>query len=150
MAKRKEPSKTELIARLHRGLRPKLVRGQRRDLALCHIQNLDAIAKGEGNEDILWHWVGGVLTWSRVAQHLGVGVDEMAEQLQLSTRVIDRYRATGRIVFTGPDYQLAKTGVDVMDQLADKVDRPTAIAAADWSEAKITEMSAECAQQRAA
>ena len=51
------------------------------------------------------------------------------------------------MLFTGTDYQIAKAGLDVMDQLAELVDRPTAIAAANWSEAKVAQMVAECRAQ---
>lgn len=39
--------------------------------------------------------------------------------------------------FTGPEYQLAKQGLAWMDDLAAIVDRPTAVAAADWSELQV-------------
>lgn len=126
-----------------RWLRPKLTRDQVRDLALCHLQNLDAIAKGQADEATLWQWVGGCLTWSRVAELLGIGVPEMAEQLHLVKAVVERFGRTGRAVFTGPEYQLAKAGCDVMDQLAERVDRDTAVQAADWSEARCNAMAAE-------
>lgn len=119
-----------------RGLRPKLTDDQRQDLGLAHIVNLDTLARGEADEGTLWEWVGGTLTWSRVAELLQVGVDEMKAQLELVTTVVERYGRTGRAVFTGPEYQLAKAGVGFMDDLAAIVDRATAIAAADWSEAR--------------
>lgn len=147
MAKRKPLSKTELIARLHRGPRPKLTHDQRLDLGLCHAVNLDVIARGEAQESMLWDWVGSVLTWSKAAEMLGLGVDEMVEQLALAERLVSRYGRTGRVAFDGPDYQLAKVGLEVMDQLAHQVDRPTAVAAADWSERRVNEMAAECARR---
>jgi hypothetical protein len=148
--KHKPVSQAELLARMPRAFRPKLDRGQLLDLGLAHIVNLDSIARGEAGEETLWDWVGGTLTWSKVAEALGIEVDAMNEQLQLATRLVERYGRTGRVIFTGEDYQLAKVGVMVMDRLAEKVDRPTAVMAADWSEAKINELSAACAQQRAA
>jgi len=144
--KRKPASKLELIARLHRGLRPKLSRDQLLDLGLCHAFNLDAIARGEAKESMLWDWTGSVFTWSKVAELLQIGVQEMCEQLELAERLVMRYGRTGRVAFDGPDYQLAKVGLEVMDQLAQLVDRPTAVVAADWSEIKINEMAAECAR----
>ena len=127
-----------------RGLRPMLARDQVLDLGLCHISNLDAIARGTAGETVLWHWVGSVLTWSRVAELTGAGVSEMESQLALTTRLIERYGRTGAVRFDGADYQLAKVGLDVMDQLASLADRRTAIAAADWSEARVNRMAAEC------
>ena len=130
------------------GLRPRLDAGQRLDLGLAHYQNLDQLAKGEGNEELLWQIVGGVFTWSRAADLLAArnadytpAVDEMRAQLELVTRLIERYGATGRVLLTGLDYQLAKRGAQVMDELADVVDRHTAIAAAEWSEAKVNALA---------
>lgn len=137
-----------------RGLRPKLSRSQQVDLGLAHLANLDAIARGAAGEEVLWQWVGAVLTWSYVATALEVGSLEMQGQLQLVTRVVERYGITGRVLFSGPDYQDAKIGVDVMDQLAARVDRQTAIAAANWSESRIADMvtriagRATCAAQQ--
>jgi hypothetical protein len=127
-----------------RGLRPCLTRDQILDLGLVHIVNLDRIASGDADEDVLWDIAAAALTWSRVAILLDRGVPEMAEQLGLATRLVQRFGRTGRVLFTGTDYQLAKRGVDVMDQLAQVVDRPTAIAAANWSERKVAQMRAEC------
>ena len=127
-----------------RGLRPRLAPDQVRDLSLVHHVNLDAIATGQADETTLWQTVGGALTWCRVAERLQLGEAEMAQQLQLLERVVERYGRTGRVGFTGEEYQLAKVGVIVMDQLAEQVDRPTAIAAAEWSERKVGELEAAC------
>lgn len=131
-----------------RGLRPKLQADQVRDLAMAHLVNLDAIARGQADVDVLWQWAGGVYTWYRVAQLLGEGEPEMMLQLELSTRVLERRLARGRVIFTGPEYQLAKEGVDVMDALASQVDRATAIAAAEWSEARLSELAAAAKADR--
>lgn len=133
-----------------RGLRQKLARDQLLDLGLVHAVNLDAIARGEADEAMLWDWAGGVLTWSKVAELLQLGVDEMSEQLELATRLVERYGRTGRVAFSGPDYQLAKVGLDVMDLLAEHVDRHTASVAAEWSEARVNEMAQSCAGRVAA
>lgn len=124
-----------------RGLRPWLDAAQVRDLGLAHSVNLDAIARGEADEAILWQWVGGILTWSRVADLLQAGVPEMQAQLELAHRVIERYGRTERVGFSGPDYQAARAGVQVMDLLAELVDKPTAIAAAEWSERRVNELA---------
>lgn len=120
-----------------RGLRPKLHSTQLRDLALAHLVNLDAIARGEADQSLLWQVVGGVLTWSRAAELMQHRVDDMRQQLELVTGLVQRYGRTGRIVFTGPEYQLAKAGVELMDDLAARIDRPTAVAAAEWGEARL-------------
>lgn len=146
--KRRPLSRAELVNRLPRAFRPKLVPDQVRDLALAHVVNLDAIVTGQANEAILWQQVGGTLTWCRVAELLEMGEPEMARQLQLLERLIERYRATGVVAFTGPEYQLAKQGVQVMDLLATLVDRPTAIEAANWGEDRMNQMVQAWADQQ--
>ena len=126
-----------------RWLRPKLSRDQRIDLGLAHMINLTAVSKGHADEDTLWEMVAGVLTWSRVSQMLQAGVPEMLDQLAMVTAMIARYGRTGLVVFTGPEYELAKKGAVVMDLLAEMTDTHTAIEAAAWSEMRVALLSAE-------
>lgn len=133
-----------------RGLRPKLAADQITDLALAHLTNLDLISKGQATEQELWQMVGGVFTWSKAAELMDLGVDEMHAQLELATRVVERYGRTGRIGFTGVEYQAAKRGVEVMDALASTVDRLTAVAAAEWGEQQVNKLAARCSVREAA
>ena len=125
------------------GLRPKLRRDQLRDLALCHLETLDAIAKGEGKSATLWDFAGAALTWSKAAELMQIGEAEMTAQLELALSLIERYRRTGRVAFSGPEYQAAKAGVAVMDQLAEIVDHPRAVIAAEWSERRLQAIEAQ-------
>lgn len=127
-------SQAEMLARLPRAFRPRLRRDQLLDLGLVHHENLDAIATGQAEPALIYDYVGGVLTWWKVAQLLQAGVPEMAVQLELATRLAERLARHGRVLFDGPDLQLARDGVAVMDQLAAIVDRRTALLAAYWSE----------------
>lgn len=147
---RKRCQRRVLPALPPRGLRPKLQPDQVTDLALAHLTNLDLISKGKASEEELWQMVGGVLTWSKAAELLGQGIPEMQAQLELATRVVERYGRTGRIGFSGVEYQAAKLGVDVMDALASAVDKPTAIAAAEWGEREVNKLSAQCSVKKAA
>lgn len=140
--KQRRLTRAELLARMPRALQPGLNAGQQLDLAMCHIVNLDAIASGQAGPSMLWDWIGSVLTWVRAAQLCGAGVPEMADQLDLAVRLIERYGRTGLVRFDGPDYQLAKAGLQVMDELARTIARSTAIAAADWSEIEVNKMAA--------
>ena len=131
------------------GLRPRLRADQVRDLGMAHWMNLDTLARGEGDETLLWQFVGGVFTWSRVADLLAArnpdytpAVDEMRAQLELATRIVERFGAIGKVGLSGLDYQLAKRGAIAMDELAAVVDRPTAVAAAEWSENKVNALAA--------
>ena len=126
-----------------RGLRPRLATDQVRDLGLVHIANLDAIAKGAADVEVLWQVLGGVLTWHRVAQVLDRGEPEMDAQVELMVAVQQRYACTGRVLFTGEEYQLARHGVEVQDALAELVDEHTAVEAATWSEAQVHRLQLE-------
>lgn len=147
---RKHTRRRMIVPLPPRGLRPRLDHGQLVDLGLAHLANLDAIATGRATLEVLWQTAGGVFTWSRVAELLHLGEPEMTTQLHVIEHVILRYQRTGRVGFTGPEYQLAKLGVDVMDELARIVDRPTAVAAAEWSERRIERIAAQCVRRETA
>jgi hypothetical protein len=117
-----------------RWARPKLDRGQLLDIELAHLENLDGIHAGEQNVTLLWHLVEAVFTWSKVAELLKRHEAEMALQLEMATRVVERYGQTGRVEFDGLEYQVARRGVGVMNELARATDVATAQAAATWSE----------------
>lgn len=142
MRSMQRPSRADLLARMPRPFRPKLDALQQRDLAMCHLINLDAIATGAAEPAILWDWVGSVLVWHRAAELMGLGVAEMAPQLEVATRLVERFARTGQVRFDGPDYQLAKIGLQVMDEIARQVDQPTAIAATEWSEVEVNRLAA--------
>jgi hypothetical protein len=117
-----------------RGLRPRLLPQQVRDLAMAHTVNLDEIASGKASPEVMWQTMGGVLTWLRVAQALGRGEQEMQAQHTLLTTIVARYVRTGYVTFAPGEYDLARQGVLVMDILAELVDQATASTAADWAE----------------
>ncbi len=128
------------------------VRMNKRDLVhvgIAHIDTLNDIATGAGTYATLRDWVSNVLTWSWAAEAMSLGVDEMGEQLQVCLRLIERHRRTGRVAFDGPDYQLAKRGVEVMDELASQVPRAIALDAVAWSTLKLLDLCGE-PQQAAA
>lgn len=138
--KRRRLTHAEMLDRLPRAFRPKLAPDQVRDLAVVHLENLDAIANGEGTPELMWQVAGGIFTWHRVAEKLQAGVPEMTALLELVERLIERFKRTGRVGFSGAEYQLARHGVDYMDQLAEIVDRRTAIEAAEYSERLLAEL----------
>ena len=125
------------------GMRPKLRRDQLRDLALCHLEALDSIARGDATSATLWDFAGAAMTWSKAAELMGLGEAEMTAQLELALSLIERYRRTGRVAFSGPEYQAAKAGVEVMDELAEIVDHPRAVIAAEWSERRLNAIEAQ-------
>ena len=98
---------------------------------------------------ILWDFIGGVFQWWKVAQLLGAGMAEMDTQLEVATRLVERYSRTGRVLFDGPDMQLAREGVGQFDDLAGLVDTATAWAAADWAQREVDQLEAAAMQMRA-
>jgi hypothetical protein len=125
------------------GLRPKLDKSQQLDLAVNHWTAVDAIAKGGANIDTLVQYIGGVTTWTFVASALRARNEtpdtiarhaQMMEAFGTVTPLLDRYRRTGRVGFSGTEYQSAKAACETMDQLAAIVDKDVASAAADQSE----------------
>lgn len=146
---RHQPTKAELLNRMPRAFRPRLQASQITELGICHWQNVDAVRAGAADAQVMWSMAGGILTWSRIAELLQAGVPEMKAQLEMMERMIVRWKRTGRIGLSGLDLQLAKDGADFMDQLAALVDKPTAIAAATWSELEVQRL-ADQAQEVAA
>ena len=57
----------------------------------------------------------------------------MPLQFDLAMRLVQRFRTTGGVLSTGPDYQLARVGVDLMDYLAASVDLATGKQASTWA-----------------
>lgn len=124
------------------GLRPRLRSDQLRALALCHIQAMDSIARGDATSATLWQVAEAALAWSRAADLMRIGEVEMTAQLELALSLIERYKRTGRVAFSGPEYQAAKAGVAVMDELAEHTDRATALAACEWADRRVVAMMA--------
>ena len=87
-----------------------------------------------------------MLLWHRAAELMGLGVAEMAPQLGVATRLVERFARTGQVRFDGPDYQLAKIGLQVMDEIARQVDQPTAIAATEWGDIEVNRLASTAGQ----
>ena len=137
---RKRCHRRIVIALPPRSLRPRMTPDTLTTLAIAHNTNLDEISRGTASEQTLWDFCGAVFTWSKVAEMLQQGMQEMTPQLELATRVVERY---GRIGFSGPEYQAAKLGVMMMDALAEAVDVDTAKIAAAWSEDRLNSLVAQ-------
>lgn len=121
---------------------------QVQDLALCHLINLDALVSEATTEEekrrleaTLYQWIGGVLTWHYASRLVHQHEADMDDQLALARTMIRRHHVDGRIGFTGPEYQLAKRGVEVMDALADVTPKVKAIEAANRSEKELARLA---------
>ena len=141
---RKRCHRRPVVAQPPRGLRPRFDAARLTAIGIAHLSTLDEIAHGTSTVQTLWDMAEAAFTWNRVAEVLGTGVPEIAPQLELAARVIERFGKTGRVVFTGPEYQLAKSGVDVMEALASITDVATAEEAAHWSDQMLAKLVQRC------
>lgn len=126
-----------------RWLRPRFDAERLTTIGIVHLSTLAEVASGTATAQTLWDMAEAVFTWHHVAERLGEGLPEMAPQLLLAAKVIERYGATGRIEFQGDEYAQAQTGVDVMDALAIRTDVATAQEAARWSDQYLARLVAE-------
>ena len=134
---------TKPIAKMPRWCRPKLEREKLQQIALMHIAHVDTVVRGEGTIDLLWDILEGILTWSQVAKTIDVGGPEIIAQIDLFQAVLDRYQRTGKVGFSGPEYQLAVTGTVHMEMLSQEVDQLTALRAAQWAERQVMQLKAD-------
>jgi hypothetical protein len=139
---RKRCHRRAIIALPPRGMRERMKPETVTTLAIAHITNLDEISRGTASDQTLWDFCGAVFTWAKVSEMMQQGTEEMAQQLDLAAAVAERYKRTGRVGFSGVEYQAAKRGVQVMDALAEVVDIDTAKLAAAWSEERLNRMVA--------
>lgn len=140
--------KAHLLARMPLAFRPKPQPGPKLkpevlvELSTCLNINLDAIATGQADVHLMWDYVSTTLTFSHIAEALGEGEPEMAAQLELGLSLIQGWVRTGRVLFTGPEYQLAKQGVMQMELLTERCSLPIAVAAAMRSEEQLLALKA--------
>lgn len=138
---RQRLTRDQLLAKAQRAFPVRMKRDQLVHVAIAHIDTLNDIATGSGTFASLRDWASNVLTWYRAAELMGgLGLEEMTAQRDCAARLVERYERTGRVAFDGPDYQLAKHGVDVMDELARQVPRAIALDAVAWSTAMLIEL----------
>lgn len=144
MSRRRIPcapvDKRVIAYRLQRALKSKLQPATVQALSVAHHLNLDAMASGNADDDILWEMGAGMLTWSLIAGELGLGEPETDRQLRLWETVAARSALTGRVAFEAGEYDLAREGVVIMDQLAELVDHITASRCATRSNQLIKQM----------
>lgn len=133
---------------LPRWLRPKLTRDQQRATAIIVLQKLADIHTGVATIDTLWDMTRDAFTWSRVAEKLGAGHEEMLAYLELVTRLVEHYGRTSRVEFASRmQDDEARLAAAWMEDLAALVDRDTAVEAAHWSEACVDSLISAQVQQ---
>jgi hypothetical protein len=145
---RKATRRKKLVPVPPPGLRAKLDAPQLLAVDIAHHANLDTIARGGADANALWDLAGAVLTWHRVAEKIGTGIPEMTEQLHMATAVIERFKRTGKVGFSGTEYQVARAGADQMSALARVADEEVVIEAMAWMHVEINRIAAAALQER--
>lgn len=124
------PQRRKPLDSVPRWLRPKMPADKVTSLGVVHITNVDQIRSGTATIDTLWDMTHAVLTWVYVARVLDRGLPEIQPMVHLCDQMLAHHRATDRVEFTGEQYEVAKLGAIVMDQLAELADEVTAEQAA--------------------
>lgn len=119
------------------GLRGRFTRADLVDLAIHMHSMVETVRTGQAHSRDLWPMLRRALMWSCVAELTGIGVAEMAQQLDMTRNVVERYERTGRVGYSGDDYRIACDGVEVVTQMAESVDLVVARRASDWADAQI-------------
>lgn len=145
-----KPIRRQIQAPPSRFFKPRLHPTQVRDLHLLHALLLDDLLHDRATEHTLWELVAMAFTWSRTAELLGMGEPEMAPQMELATRLVERYGATGQVRLQGVERDVARIGCIVMDHLAERTDSATATAASHWSEGCLSVLRQAHGMRRAA
>lgn len=139
------PVKTrrQVTAPASRFFKPRLHPQQVLHLHILHELLLGDLLSGKATVDTVWEVAAMALTWSRTAELLGVGEPEIAPQLELATRLVERWAATGQVALVSAERDVARRGTVVMDLLAQQTDQATATAASHWSEGCLNVMRAQ-------
>jgi DNA-binding transcriptional regulator YiaG len=139
---RKRCTRRPITALPPKGLRVMLKPETCRALAIAHHNHVDMVTRGTATVETLWEMAGAALGWCRVAEKLGMGQPEMAADLAVVKALLKRWEATRRVVYTGPELQQARAGLEVVDQLALLVDWHTACECVDWAEDRVNAIRA--------
>lgn len=110
---------------LPRFFRPKLAPADQVRAGIIHWDLISRFVEGSANHEILWDWIETGLTYCQMMQLLtadGVAfapeaVEAMNAQIESYDGVIARFRATGRVGFSGAELATARASALVMDAL---------------------------------
>jgi len=117
---------------------------------IIHWDNITAISHGQADEALMWDWVECGLTYGEMMRLLVLESVEftpeaqaaIAEQLECWPAVVRRFRATGRVGFTGTELNIARAAANVMDALIGMDRHGIAWAARVWSNAQMERIKA--------
>lgn len=110
---------------LPRFFRPKLKPADQLRAGIIHWDLITRFVDGSATHQILWDWIETGLTYCKMMQLLtddGIAfepeaVEDMNAQIESYDTIIARFRATGRVGFSGAELATARASALVMDAL---------------------------------
>ena len=127
---------------------PKVTQSLQSTCQVIHWDNITAITHGTADEALMWDWVECGLTYGEMMRLLildGVAFTPeaqaaIAEQLACWPAVVQRFRTTGRVGFTGTELNIARAAANVMDALIGMDRHGIAWAARMWSNEQMAKL----------
>lgn len=121
--------------------RPRLTSEQQTTCKVIHWDLITRITGPAATKDDMLEWIANALTYSQMMALLiedgreftTEACELVAEQLEIVPKLVDRYRATGRVGFTGTELQVARAAAYVMDDVIELDRHGIADQAARWS-----------------
>lgn len=133
------------------GMRPKLSDAKVWAIAINMQSNVDELTEGTMNDSILWDFIGGVLTWKRVAEALKYE-DAYAVLNDIYTTAaasaVAGWIVKGVAKFSVDESRKVFESLPWCEALAKEVDLVTATAAANWSQSMLDRLVASYKQDR--
>lgn len=121
--------------------RPKLSAQQALDAQIIHWDLITRFVNGTATKADLWDWIETGYTYTQIMQlHIDDGTEfepsaiaAISDQIDIYQSVIARYRATGRVGFSGTELQTARLAAQVMDELLHIDRNGIAVRAGQWA-----------------
>lgn len=131
--------------------RPKLDADQIVSCKVAHWDLIGRITSGIATEHDMWDMVHTALTYSELMRLLEADgtlfTDEakaaITEHLETMPAVVDRYRKTGRVGFSGEQLLAARAAAEIMEQLIEMDRFGFAVLATEWAKAETDRIRGE-------
>jgi len=128
-------------APLPKWFQPRLTPDQQITCKVIHWDLITSITGPAATKQDMLEWISNALTYSQMLllliqdghEFTSEAVAVIEEQLEIVPKLVDRYRATGRVGFSGPELQVARAAAYVMDDVIELDRHGIADQAARWS-----------------
>lgn len=125
--------------------RVKLAPAEQVRCKFAHINLIERFTNGSATKQDMLDWICNALTYARMVQLLADDGQELsacdqqvfAEQVLVIDALVDRYRLHGRVGFSGPELEIARTAAGLMDQVIELDRHGIAAAAGAWAVAQM-------------